>query len=261
MQITDAHSHIFPEKISLKASGAIGEFYEIKMRHNGLPEVLAEESRKAQISRNLVCSTATTPHQVRPINDFIYEKCLEYPQFIGLATLHQDMDDPEAEIERAQNMGLRGIKLHPDFQRLYIDDPKMFPTYKVLAERHLPILFHTGDKRYDYSSPARLINIMQKFPELICIGAHFGGYSEWERVRGYDRGGNLYFDTSSALGMISNEDALSLIDYFGTDRFMFGTDFPMWNPKEEIEKFLALGLSDEDNKKIFNDNFERLFGI
>lgn len=102
---------------------------------------------------------------------------------------------------------------------------------------------------------------MQKFPELICIGAHFGGYSEWDKVRGYDRGGNLYFDTSSALGMLPDEDALALIDYFGADRFMFGTDFPMWNPSEEVQKFLSLGLSDEDNKKIFNDNFEHLFGI
>ncbi len=261
MQITDAHSHIFPDKISLKASGAIGDFYNISMRHNGLPEVLAKKSAEAGISRNLVCSTATTPHQVRPINDFIHEKCLEYPQFVGLATLHQDMDDPEAEIERAVGMGLRGIKLHPDFQRLHIDNPKMFPTYKILAERKLPILFHTGDSRYDFSSPSRLVNIMQKFPELICIGAHFGGYSEWDKVRGYDRGGNLYFDTSSALGMLPDEDALALIDYFGADRFMFGTDFPMWNPSEEVQKFLSLGLSDEDNKKIFNDNFEHLFGI
>ncbi len=261
MQISDAHAHIFPGKISSKASGAIGKFYGIQMRHDGTPHTLAEVSKEAGISRSLVCSSATTPHQVKDINDFIHKKCEEYPQFIGLGSLHPDMEDVEGEVERILELGLFGVKLHPDFQEFPIDDERAFPIYKALSEKKLPVLFHTGDCRYRYSNPERLIRVMQKFPDLICIGAHFGGYSEWDNVRGYDRGGNIYFDTSSSLWELPKDEALSLIDYFGVDKFLFGTDYPMWNPKEEVERVLALGLSDEDNKKVFNGNFEKLFGL
>lgn len=259
MKITDAHAHIFPQKIALKASGAIGEFYDIRMHHDGMAHTLVSEYEKAGISRALVCSTATTPQQVEPINNFIYEKCKKYPQFVGLATLHQDTEDPEREIERAVEMGLRGIKLHPDFQHFAIDDKKLFPIYRILEKKKLPVLFHTGDKRYSYSNPDRLVRVMEKFPDLICIGAHFGGYSEWDKARLYPKSPNLYFDTSSSLDILSREDACELISHFGVKQFLFGTDFPMWTPSEEIEKFLTLDLSDTDRAMIFDGNFDRLF--
>lgn len=261
MKIIDSHAHIFPQKISEKASGAIGEFYNISMHHNGMAHILTELSKAAGISTSLVCSTATTPHQVEAINDFIFEKCRQYENFIGLATLHQDMEDAEAEVERIEKMGLRGIKLHPDFQKLNIDDEKMFPTYALLEKKKLPILYHTGDDRYDFSSPERLIKVMEKFPDLICIAAHFGGYASWDKAKKYPKSKNLYFDTSSSLDVIKPAQALSLIEKFGVEQFMFGTDFPMWTPKEEIEKVLALGLSEKDYEQIFSKNFERLFGL
>ena len=92
------------------------------------------------------------------------------------------MEDAEGEILRIKAMGLRGIKLHPDFQKFEIDDEKMFPTYKILEREKLPILFHTGDKRYNFSGPRHLIKIMEKFPDLVCIGAHFGGWSMWDEA-------------------------------------------------------------------------------
>ncbi len=261
MKIIDSHAHIFPQKISLKASSAIGDFYDINMHHDGMAHTLSELSLSAGISKTLVCSTATTPQQVKPINDFIYKKCKQYQNFLGIATLHQDIEDPEAEISRIQELGLSGIKLHPDFQKFQIDDEKMFPTYALLEKKRLPILFHTGDKRYDFSGPKRLIKVMERFPDLICIAAHFGGYSQWDDVEKYPKSPNLFFDTSSSLDVLEPSRAVSLIQKFGVSQFMFGTDFPMWTPEEEISKFLALGLSEDDNRKIFSENFERLFGL
>ena len=52
-------------------------------------------------------------------------------------------------------LGLRGIKIHPDFQKLAIDDESAIDTYKAIARRGLPVLFHMGDNRYDFSSPER----------------------------------------------------------------------------------------------------------
>ena len=257
----DAHAHIYPGKIAEKATASVGDFYHIPMHNVGLPHVLAQRGGEAGIDRFLVCSVATKVEQVRSINQFIQEKCEKYPQFIGLGAWHQDITDISGEIDDIQARGLRGIKLHPDFQKFMIDDPKMLDVYKEAHRRGLPILFHTGDSRTEFSSPHRLMNVIDKLPDFTCIAAHLGGYSEWEEARRELSGTNVYIDTSSSLFKISPEEAKENIAHFGVDHTMFGTDFPMWDPKEELERFFALGFSQEENQAMLYDNFARLFQL
>ena len=257
----DANAHIYPGKIAEKATGSVGDFYHIPMQNVGLPHVLAQRGAQAGIDRFLVCSVATKVEQVRSINQFIEDKCRKYPQFTGLAAWHQDVSDIQAEMDDIQRRGLRGIKLHPDFQHFYIDDPKMLPVYEEAHRRGLPVLFHTGDSRTDFSTPRRLMNVIQKIPDFTCIAAHLGGYSEWEDARRELSGTNVYIDTSSSLFKISPEEAKENIAHFGVDHTMFGTDFPMWDPKEELERFFALGFSQEENQAMLYDNFARLFQL
>lgn len=259
--ITDAHTHIFPPKIVEKAVGAIGEFYDIPMRHPGSPESLIESGKTIGVRKYLVCSTATHPKQVESINDFILESCREHREFLGFGTLHPGFGDITGEVARVKELGLFGIKLHPDFQRFFIDDPAAFPIYEACDRAGLPILFHTGDDRYDWSSPARMEAVARRFPGLICIAAHFGGYNHWQDVERYRELPNVWFDTSSTLFKLSRERALELLELLGTRRFMFGTDFPMWDHGEELERFLSLGLSTEERDDILYKNFQRLFGV
>ncbi len=258
--IYDAHAHIFPEKIAKKATDNIGHFYDIPMSHTALSEQLIEFGSQAGISRYLVCSTATTPHQVRSINDFIHNECNLHPEFVGLGTLHPFMEDMESEVIRITELGLHGIKLHPDFQIFDIDDSKAIEMYKLAAKYDLPILFHMGDDRYSYSEPKRLIRAMDKVPDLTAIAAHFGGYRHWHSINEYEISDRLYFDTSSSLFMLDKSVAEDAIHHFGADRFMFGTDFPMWNPTEELQRFMALDLTEEERVRIFSKTFASLFG-
>lgn len=257
----DAHAHIYPGKIAEKATASVGDFYHIPMHNVGLPHVLAQRGAEAGIDRFLVCSVATKVEQVRSINQFIQEKCEKYPQFIGLGAWHQDITDISGEMDDIQARGLRGIKLHPDFQEFMIDDPKMLDVYKEAHRRGLPVLFHTGDSRTEFSSPHRLMNVIDKLSDFTCIAAHLGGYSEWEEARRELSGTNVYIDTSSSLFKISPEEAKENIAHFGVDHTMFGTDFPMWDPKEELERFFALGFSQEENQAMLYDNFARLFQL
>lgn len=260
-QVADAHAHIYPGKIAEKATASVGSFYDIPMQNVGLPHVLSERGKDAGIQRFLVSSVATKVEQVNSINEFIREKCEKYPEFLGLAAWHQDVADIAAVMDDIQKKGLVGIKLHPDFQRFYIDDPKMMPVYEEAHRRHLPVLFHTGDNRTDFSSPRRLMNVVERIPEFTCIAAHLGGYSEWGDARHDLQGTNVYIDTSSSLFSISPEDARKNIAHFGVEHTMFGTDFPMWQPAEELERFFALGYSPEENKKMLYDNFASLFHL
>lgn len=260
-RVADTHAHIYPGKIAEKATASVGDFYHVDMLNVGLPHVLAKQGGVAGIDRFLVCSVATKVEQVRSINEFIEKKCGEYPQFIGLAAWHQKIEDMSAELDDIQSRGLKGIKLHPDFQKFFIDDENMLPFYQEANLRGLPILFHMGDNRTDFSSPRRLMNVLERLPELTCIAAHFGGYTEWEEARKVLRGKNVFVDTSSSLFSLTKEQARKSIEHFGVEHTMFGTDFPMWNPKEEVERFFALELSEEENRSILYDNFARLFHV
>lgn len=261
MKIADAHAHIFPSKIAAKATKSIGDFYETEMFNEASKEKLLETGGKIGVSKYLVCSSAVTPNQASHINKFIARECKKEDRFIGLAALHPKMEDYKEEIEKAVSYGLRGVKIHSDFQRVDIDDDDTIDFYKEIARNNLPVLFHMGDKRYDYSSPIRLKNLMSKVPDLKVMAAHFGGYNRWEDVKSLEPSENLYFDTSSSLTEIGKDTALKLIEKFGVDKFFFGTDFPMWEPKEELERFLSLGLSKSENEKILYGNFAKFFNI
>lgn len=258
-RVADVHAHIYPGKIAEKATASVGDFYHTSMETVGLPHVLAQKGGVAGIDRFLVCSVATKVAQVRSINEFIARKCAEYPSFTGLAAWHQDIEDIEGELEDIEAKGLKGIKLHPDFQEFYIDDEKMIPFYRAAHRRKLPILFHMGDYRTDFSSPRRLMNVLEKLPELTCIAAHLGGYTEWEAAKKELSGTNVYVDTSSSLFALTKEQARESIEHFGVKHTMFGTDFPMWEPAGELNRFFALELSEEENRAILYDNFARLF--
>ncbi len=243
MTIVDAHAHIFPSKIAEKATVGIGNFYNIGMRYIGSPEHLLESGRAIGVSKYFVHSVATTPAQVRSINAFIAEQCSEHPEFIGFGTIHPGVEDIQAEIDNIVSLGLKGLKLHPDFQLFNIDDESAMPIYECIAGK-LPLLIHMGDYRYDYSHPKRLAKVLDDFPALDCIAAHFGGYTVWDEALDYLLPRRCWADTSSTIGMNSDCDYVrGLVKKWGTERLLFGSDFPMWDHTEELERFSNLGIT------------------
>lgn len=260
-EIFDAHCHIFPDKIAMKATRSIGRFYDIPMREMGVSERLLACGAKIGTQKYLVCSTATTKAQVRSINDFIAEECRTHDAFFGFGTLHPDYEDIPGEVERMIALGLHGVKLHPDFQTFDIDSAGAYKIYEAIAGR-LPVLIHMGDNRYNYSHPTRLARVLKDFPTLQVQASHLGGYRCWSDAKeclGTQE--NVVFDTSSSLPMIEKDFARELIENYGIDRCMFGTDFPMWAPEEELERFLSLGFTPEQNQQMFSGTFKRLFGM
>ncbi len=256
-RIFDAHTHIYPAKIASKASRTIGEFYDIAMHFDGTTETLLTLGNKHGVEKHLVHSVATNAHQVTSINNFILSEVNSHPdRFIGFATLHQDFENPFEELKRAKDAGLKGVKLHPDFQKFEISDPKMDDAYRAMAELDMPVLFHTGDKRYNWSNPAHVPVILKRHPKLKVICAHFGAYSQWDEAAECLKGEGVWVDTSSSLYAISPEEAAQVIRRYGADRVFFGTDYPMWNPSEEVQKFLRLPLTEEEQEMILHRNFE-----
>ena len=260
MTVIDVHAHIYPEKIAERAVDAVGEFYLVDMYGKGTATHLLESQKRAPISRFVVHSVATSTHAVTAINDFIAAQCREHAEFIGFMAMHQDFPDPEAEIERAIGLGLVGMKLHPDTQEVDMDDPRLMRVYEMIEGR-MPLIVHTGDYRTDFSHPRRLKHILRAFPNLVVDAAHFGGWQSWERSYAHVQPENVFYDTSSSLQFLGKERALDYLDKLGAHRFLFGTDFPMWTPQEELQRFLDLGLDTSTQEAILHGNFERLFSL
>ncbi|MCR5041446.1 MAG: amidohydrolase family protein [Clostridia bacterium] len=263
--IIDAHCHIYPEKIALKAVESVERFYPELPRdsHDGTARTLIESGAKAGIDRFLVHSVATNPLQVGSINRFI-SGCVAASEgrFIGFGTLHPLSPRLREDFEDLIGLELRGVKLHPDIQEFAADIPEAMLIYSWCEERNMPVLVHTGDYRYDYSNPDRIANILRTFPGLSFIGAHFAGWSVWDQsAKQLSDFPNLTVDTSSSLYFLGREKAKQLIDVWTPDRMMFGTDYPLWQQQPEIDFLMSLGLSEDDYDKIFRKTAERVIGF
>lgn len=263
-EIIDAHSHIFPDKIYHKATEAIGDFYDLAMACEGNADSLLKSGSQINVSKYLVCSSATTPKQTQSINQFISEQCRIHKEFVGFGTLHPDMSEQEItdELAKFNDLGLVGIKLHPDFQNFDIDSHEADKIYDAVGDT-MPILIHMGDKRYSHSNPAKLRKILLRFPKLHIMAAHLGGYTQWDEAYDNLSGLNDYlrFDTSSSLALISHEYARKLINHFGIENCFWGSDFPMWTHESEFRNLIDLGFSQKENQMIFSENFKRYFKI
>ena len=176
--IVDSHCHIYPESIAHKAVGSIDSFYEGLpfSPQDGTAETLLRTGRENGITRFIVYSVATKPGQVSSINHFLRDReQASGGAFTALGTMHPDSPQIEEDLDELCALGLHGVKLHPDIQSFKADDPKIMKVYGLCEERGLPVVVHTGDSRYDFSNPDRIVNVLRAFPRLTFIGAHFGG--------------------------------------------------------------------------------------
>ncbi len=262
-KIINAHCHIYPSKIASKAVKGIRDFYDLDMSLNGRTDDLIRDGEKVGVVHYLVHSVATTPKQVKSINEFIASEVNSHPNlFTGFGTLHPDSDDIKGDFEYLISLGLKGVKLHPDFQRFALNDERAFRLGEVINDGNVPVLIHCGDYRYNYSNPPQLKPFLDKFPEMTVIGAHFAGWSVWEEATEKLAGTpNLYVDLSSSLYDLSPSTAEKLIRAYGVDKVLWGTDYPMWEADKEFELFNKINLSDDERAAILYDNASKILGI
>ena len=260
-KIIDVHTHIYPDAIAAKAKVALEKFYEFTCEGLGTVDDLAESSKIAGIGGMLMLSSATNAHQVKKVNEFaknaLDDMLSRGFEAAAFGAIHQDCEDFAAELDHMKALGLTGIKIHPDIQGVNIDDPKMYELYS-LAEGIFPIYLHMGDDRpqYRFSETCRLVKIMKEFPRLKVIAAHLGGYKAWDEADELAKcgGENIMFDTSSALWAITTERANDLVSMLGTERVMFGTDYPVMHAENELKLFMKLSLTETERENIFYNN-------
>ena len=261
MEYFDIHTHVFPAALAEKAVGYLESYYGYSWEGKGIADDLRASMDASSVRRAVIFSSATKPSQVRDVNDFLARTQREEPgRFFAFGTLHPDYGDLRGELARLRELGLHGLKFHPDFQHFAIDDPRMFRIYEMVGDT-LPMLFHVGDPASDLSAPRRLAAVLDAMPELRVVAAHFGGYCAWEEARRCLIGRDLWIDTSSTLPYLPAATAAQMAREHGIDRVLFGSDYPAVRHRRAIDDVLSLAFTPEENEKVFHGNAERLLGL
>lgn len=232
----DVHTHAFHPKIAAKALDQLQGHYGIPAAGSGHIEDLLQRIHAAGLDRAVVHNAATTPDQVIPANNWAIELEHQYEQVIAFGTVHPDFDRWPEQLERLAAAGIVGIKLHPDFQGIALDDPCMRPIFEALQGRFI-CMVHVGDNvppAQNPSSPRKIAAVHAQFPELTLIAAHFGGYLHWEEVLTDLAGLDIYLDTSSALPFLPQTQLEAIVRRHSWERILFGSDYPLFDPGEEL---------------------------
>lgn len=258
MEFFDIHAHIFPPHVAERVIAQLEGYYGFKWEGSGVYEDLISSMDAAGVRRCNIFSCATKPEQVETANTYLASLQAQFPdRIVCFGTMHPEYPDPAKELERLKSLGLRGLKIHPDFQRFNIDDPAMIRIYELAGT--LPLLFHVGDPYQDYSAPKRLGRVLDRMPHLHVIAAHLGGYRAWEEGKRHLVGrDNLWLDTSSTVGYLPPEEVKKIILSHGCDKILWGSDYPARRHKGAVEDIRKLELSPEQEEMIFYRNAEKL---
>jgi len=261
--IFDIHTHAFPQKIAGAAMSQLSyRSGGLEPSYDGTFEGLCSFMSTQDVDGFALQSIATNPHQMKKVNDFA-ASCIRKNVF-PFGSVHPDAPDALEELERIKEMGLRGIKLHPDYQGFFVDSEKMFPIYKKASELSLVILFHAG---YDFGFPAPYHCMPENLARALShidapvIAAHWGGISCGEAVIRHLCGLPLYFDTSFGYGTKPRAEAMEILERHGTDRMLFGSDSPWHTPAMELKLLSTLELSESELSDITWNNAKKLLGF
>jgi len=262
--LIDFHTHCFPEKIAQtaieKLSFAAGglEYYT-----NGTTDSLKELMENEGVTASVVLNIATNAKQQTNVNNFA-ASINDEKTFFSFGSVFPDSPDALDELERIKSLGLKGVKLHPDYQGFSVDDPKMIPIYKKISSLGLITVFHAG---FDYgfkppfgATPDKMIKALSYFDSPV-VAAHWGGINCAEDVLKHLCGENIYFDLSFGYSIMPKYYAEKIIEKHGTDKLLFGTDSPWHKASMDLRLLNTLGLSEEDLNKIKYKNACKLLSI
>lgn len=236
--IIDFHVHCFTDELATKAVPQLAKCANISARLDGTVSSIRESMKKSGVDKSVVLSIATKPSQTEKINT--WAASIQDDSIIAFGSVHPENDNWRDELLRLKENGIKGIKLHPDYQKFFVDDKKIYPIYELAVEFGLIILFHAGvdiglPKPY-HATPERLRRVIDTFSEGKFVAAHMGGFLYWDEVEKYLVGTGIYFDTSYSLRFMDNKQTRRIIENHGYKKILFATDSPWGDQSEEVEK-------------------------
>ena len=261
--VIDFHTHYYPDKIVDRALQNATKFLKFTPATDGTRGALVKSMQKSGIDYSLALPLANTPDNVRGVNRWAQVNN-KAPVFL-LGSIHPQTKNPAEMISKIAAMGLKGVKMHPEFQNFCFEDESLFPIWEACIENDLFVLTHTGadiafPAPYN-SDPKRLKAFHERFKELKLVLAHLGSWGMWDEVEEFIVGLPVYLDLAFTPGRISDEQLIRIIRMHGAERVLFGTDSPWCDQEEAIKYFRNLALTDREKDLILGLNAAKLLNI
>ena len=265
--IIDFHTHAFPAALAAKTIPMLAEKSGATPFTDGTAEDLLARLRAAGIDLGVVLPVVTRPGQFDSVNAFAVQLC-EREGLISFGGIHPDDEAPEEHLRKVKDMGLRGVKIHPDYQGVYIDDPRYIRIAREAVRLGLIVITHAGvddgfpeETHCPPNRAARFIDAVyegQKDAPGQIVFAHGGGNRQFADVIRHLAGRDVYFDLSYILSYASPNTVMKVIRAHGSERILFGTDCPWGDPAAFVRYVRALPLTESEREDIFHRNAQRL---
>jgi hypothetical protein len=261
----DFHVHAFPDALAIRATTQLADHGGVTPAYDGTVAGLVAAMDRAGVDVSVIQPVATKPSQVVTIND--WAATMRAPgspwadRIVAFGAMHPDFDDPAAEIARMRELGLHGIKMHPDYQQFVPTEPRMRAVYAAARDNDMWMLLHAGrdiGPQSEYGTPEVYAEVLDAWPELKVILAHLGGWRLWEAAAEHIIGRDVYLDTAYTPGHLPNAEFVELVRAHGVDRVLFGSDAPWADAGAEIDKLRATGLSLDELDAVLGSNATRL---
>ncbi len=267
MEIFANHAHLFPADV--RPEGSVDSLLSL-MDACGIERAVCFAPFRQQVA---------DAGYDKP-NEWLVEEIAEEPRLVGFGAINPTEDDSIPRLERARDIGLLGIKLHPAFDKFDILDERAMQFYGVAEEMEMPLDFHTGVHWYRLmdNHPLKFDEVAFFHPKLVMILEHIGGRPFYEQMLAVLGNNNVLNGSPRLLAGVASvlnkdfqklwylgiERIAEVIHIFGEDVCIYGLDFP-YNSVEmvqdDIRQLRSLDVSEQALGKLFGGNLERTIGL
>ena len=267
--IIDFHTHIFPEKIAARTIEKLENIADVRAFTDGRDASLIASMEAAGVDLSIVLPVVTRPEQFNTVNEFaarLNEKYQESPyRLLSFGGVHPNTLNYKRELRIIRDLGLQGIKLHPDYQDTYFDDIKYMRILDYATELGLISVVHAGVDigfpDHVRCSTERIRTVIDTVAPERMVLAHYGGFGLWDEVAEWIAGENVYLDTAYIFGFIEDATFHQILKKHGADKILFATDSPWSGQKESLDYLQSLALDPKDQKQILGQNAEKLLQL
>ncbi len=281
--IIDFHTHTFPENLAGRAISKLAASSRARNYLDGTAGALQASMKEAGVDCSVLLPVVTRTGQQEDINRNAIEvnRHSKETGLISFGGIHPENEDYREILRGLSENGVKGVKIHPVFQRVAIDDIRYLRIIECASENDMIVITHAGyDIGFpgeDFSSVSRIEKVLDIVKPRKLVLAHMGGWDCWEEVEERIVGRDVWLDTAFSLLPIepapgtvrgpeenpplTGEQFLRMVRRHGADRILFGTDSPWSGQKEMVAAVRGSGLDAGEQAAVLGGNGAALLGL
>ncbi len=260
----DFHTHVFPDNLAGRAVSILSEKLSALYTpvSDGTIRGLLENMRRWGINRSVALPVITNPEHFKTVNEFAAARNNIIPEIEFFGGLHPADSKWKENIDFIVSLGLKGIKLHPEYQDFRPADKSLFPMYEYALSKGLILVFHAGvdpgKNQPCKSSPEQFAEIASAMKGGVIVAAHLGGNMQWDEVEEHLAGKDIYMDTSTGFKFYGKEKFLRIAKKHGAEKLLFASDSPWDNAGTEKQTLISLADTNGKTEYSLSENEVRL---